>query len=76
MEKQILISYEEYLQLENCKKILEDIREEQKYRSAYCDNLSRMSQSLELKMPESLKEFFKEEFEHRNISAIRFRVLD
>ena len=74
MEKQILISYEEYLQLEKCKKILEDIREEQKYRSTYCDNSSRMSQSLELKMPESLKDFFKEEFEYRNISAIRFRV--
>lgn len=74
MEKQILISYEEYLQLENCKKILEDIREEQKYRSTYCDNPSNMSQSLELKMPESLKEFFKEEFEYRNISTIRFRV--
>lgn len=74
MEKQILISYEEYLQLENCKKILEDIREEQKYRSTYCDNLLNMSQSLELKMPESLKKFFKEEFKYRNISAIRFIV--
>lgn len=74
MEKQILINYEEYLQLESCKQILEDIREEQKYRSTYCDNPSNMSQSLELQMPESLKEFFKEEFEYRNISAIRFIV--
>ena len=73
MEKQIIISYDEYLRLEKCQNVLKDIHEELKYRPTYIDSPTNNSQILELNMPNSLKEFFNNyESGDKNILIVKF----
>ena len=70
MPKQIIIDYEEYLELDRMRKVIEDLKVEFEYGSQYAEDVVTKGVTVQIEMPESFRNLFSYQLYNCNVTKL------
>ena len=71
-DKQILIDYEEYLELEKCKKVLDDLRTEMDFNEKIAEDPIQNGLTSHITMPKSFRDYFS--YRYNNLPILKLVI--